>query len=70
MVKKLETQIVSEVSDIQCPYCSEAIEETQTSNWDFMDEEMRLVVCKHCRKSYKVVINRPIEFIVGRKESF
>ena len=70
MAKKFELQIVSEVSDIQCPHCNEVIEEIQNSHWDFMDGETRLVVCKHCKKKYQVVINRPIEFVVGRKEDF
>jgi len=70
MAYKCELRDVNDVKDIQCPHCQEVIDEKQTEHWDFMDLESRLVVCRHCKKQYRVIINRPIEFVVGRKEDF
>lgn len=64
-MKQKGLKYVDDIDDICCPECNEPIDKEQ-ANWDFMDEETRIVKCKCCQYTFKVIINRPIEFVVGR----
>lgn len=64
-----ELQTATDINFVCCPYCDENFD-GEVKNWDFIDEESHIVKCKKCKRQYKIMISRPIEYVYGRKEDF
>lgn len=70
MKPKYELQYTKDIDFVSCPFCRWTIQKKDIIGWDFIDSESHIVKCKNCKKEYKVVVNRPIEYVYGRKQDF